>query len=305
MSEPALVATGLTRRFGGRVAVDSLNIEVQPGDTYGFLGPNGAGKTTAIRCMLGLIRRDAGEVRIFGNAHPVHQRRNVGALVETPTFHDWLSGRANLERSVAYAGIGDAKEIDRALHLVGLGERGDEPAGTYSLGMRQRLGIARALVGQPRLLILDEPTNGLDPRGMKEVRDLLKGLAKQDGLTILVSSHLLSEVELLCNRVGIIEKGRLIAEGTVRELVAERSQGQEVDVAVADIAKLAAALVGIDGAASVGAQPNGRTRVRLDGIDAAQLNRKLLGAGVEISALVPVTHTLEDTFLRLTSAEIS
>jgi len=305
MSEPALLTNGLTRRFGLRVAVDSLNLRVEPGDTYGFLGPNGAGKTTAIRCMLGLIRRDAGQVELFGDAHPVRQRRHVGALVETPSFHDWMTGRANLSRSVAYAGAGDAKEIDRALHLVGLSERGDEKVRTYSLGMRQRLGIARALVGQPRMLILDEPTNGLDPRGMKEVRDLLKGLAKQDGLTIFISSHLLSEVELLCNRVGIIEKGKLIAEGTVREMVASRSQGTEVDIEAVDVTALTAALVDISGASSLGVQPDGRTRVQLEGMTSAELNRKLVEAGVDLEALVPVTHSLEDTFLRLTSAEIT
>jgi len=305
MSEPALLAFGLTRRFGPRVAVDSLDLRVEPGDTYGFLGPNGAGKTTAIRCMLGLIRKDAGRVELFGDAHPVRQRQHVGAMVETPTFLEWMTGRANLDRSVAFAGIGDAKEIDRALHLVGLGDRGDEAVQTYSLGMRQRLGIARALVGQPKLLILDEPTNGLDPRGMKEVRELLQGLAKKDGLTIFISSHLLSEVELLCNRVGIIEKGKLIAEGTVRELVESRGQGTEVDIGVVDAAKLSAALVGMTGASSVGTQPDGRTRVRLEGMSTAELNRQLMSAGVDVSALVPVSHSLEDTFLRLTSEEIS
>ncbi len=305
MSEPALVATGLTRSFGARVAVDSLDLQIEPGDTYGFLGPNGAGKTTAIRCILGLIRRDAGQVSIFGDVHPVRQRRHVGALVETPTFHDWMTGRANLHRAVAYAGLGDAEEIERALGLVGLAERADERVDTYSLGMRQRLGIARALVGRPKLLILDEPTNGLDPRGMKEVRDLLKSLAKQDGLTIFTSSHLLSEVELLCNRVGIIEKGKLVAQGTVQDLVAGRSQGTEVDISVADASGLSAALVDIEGATSVGVQADGRIRVVLEGITTSALNRKLVEAGLEISALVPVTHSLEDTFLRLTSAEIT
>jgi ABC-2 type transport system ATP-binding protein len=305
MSTPALLCSGLTRRFGARVAVDSLDLCVQPGDTYGFLGPNGAGKTTAIRCMLGLIKQDAGRVELLGSSHPVHQRRNVGSLVETPTFHEWMSGRANLVRSVAYAGLGDAQEIDRSLHLVGLGERGDERVGTYSLGMRQRLGIARALVGRPKLLILDEPTNGLDPRGMKEVRDLLKGLAKQDGLTIFISSHLLAEVELLCNRVGIIERGKLIAEGTVAELVAGRSGGQEVDIGAADVAQLSAALVGITGASSTGVLPDGRTRVLLEGLTVSELNRALVQAEVQVDALVPVTHSLEDIFLKLTTAEIT
>lgn len=304
MSEPALSTQGLTRRYGTRVAVDGLDLRVEPGDTFGFLGPNGAGKTTAIRCILGLIRRDSGSVCIFGDAHPVRQRRHVGAMVETPAFHEWMTGRQNLNRSVAYAGIGDAKEVDHALHLVGLGDRGDERVGAYSLGMRQRLGIARALVGQPKLLILDEPTNGLDPRGMKEVRDLLARLAEHEGLTIFVSSHLLSEVELLCNRVGIIEKGRLVAQGTVQELVARRTQGVEVDVG-ADAGELTAALDALPGASVHGDGTGGLVRVRLVGLSIADLNRGLVQAGVAVGALVPVTDSLEDTFLDLTSSEIT
>jgi len=200
MASEALVTEGLTRRYGARTSLDALTVRVLEGDVYGFLGPNGAGKTTAIRCILGLIRADAGSVTIFGERDPVRQRAHVGAMVETPAFHGWMTGRQNLERAVAFAGQGTKEDIDRALSQVGLLGRDGEKVQGYSLGMRQRLGIARTLVGRPRLLILDGPTNGLGPRGMREVRDLLSQLARDARLTIFISSHLLAEIEQLCSR---------------------------------------------------------------------------------------------------------
>jgi len=304
MTVPALVTKGLTRRFGSRTAVDNLSVEVLEGDTYGFLGPNGAGKTTAIRCILGLIKKDAGAVSIFGETG-LAARRHVGAMVETPAFHKWMSGRANLERAAAFAGVGDRTDIERSLELVGLKGREDEPVGTYSLGMRQRLGIARALVGRPRLLILDEPTNGLDPRGMKEVRDLLANLARTEKLTIFISSHLLAEIEALCSRVGIIEDGKMIAEGQVDELVAGKSSVQEVDVAAVDMIALGKAISTMDGVSLIGDGVEGRIRLGLEGRSVPQLNRALLDAGIELEALVPVQKSLEDLFLALTRKEIT
>ncbi len=306
MASDALVTRGLTRRFGSRVAVSSLDLQVREGDVYGFLGPNGAGKTTAIRCMLGLIRKDEGEVEIFGDKDPVQQRRHVGAMVETPTFHAWMSARDNLRRAVAFAGQGDDSDIASALERVGLQGRADEKVGTYSLGMRQRLGIARALVGRPRLLILDEPTNGLDPRGMREVRELLVELARRDRLTIFVSSHLLGEVEQLCTRVGILEKGRMIAEGTVEELL--RGVGvavTEVDVEGPHMGDLGRAVDAIEGATLVGDGEGDRLRLRLDGLEPAELNRILVQQGVGVSALVPVVKSLEELFLNLTTEELT
>lgn len=307
MASNALVTSGLTRRFGRRVAVEDLSLQVREGDIYGFLGPNGAGKTTAIRCMVGLLRADAGTVSVFGETDPVRQRAHVGALVETPAFHGWMSARANLELSAAYAGYSKAGPlIDEALARVGLGGRDREAVRGYSLGMRQRLGIARALVGQPRLLLLDEPTNGLDPRGMKEIRDLLKDLAR-GGLTVFVSSHLLGEVEQLCTRVGILEKGRLVYEGDATGLgpVGQTSGGDLVDVGVRDPAALAAALAKIPGATLAGDGEGGRARIRLDSLDSAALNKALVSAGVEVEALIPVERSLEDVFLALTSKEIT
>jgi ABC-2 type transport system ATP-binding protein len=249
-------------------------------------------------------------VSIFGETNPVRQRKHVGAMVETPAFHDWMTGHANLARSLAFAGCGKREDIDWALTLVGLAGRGEEAVRTYSLGMRQRLGIARALVTRPKLLILDEPTNGLDPRGMKEVRDLLADLAKREQITIFISSHLLVEIEALCNRVGIIEHGKLIAEGQVTELVAGKGATTEVELVAADTDSLARALQTLGGVTVLGdtdASGDGAQRIRvgLDGITPEDLNRQLLQAGVSLSALVPVQRSLEDLFLQLTSKEIT
>jgi ABC-2 type transport system ATP-binding protein len=302
---PALVTEGLTRRFGERVAVDRLSIEVLPGDVYGFLGPNGAGKTTAIRCILGLIRKDAGKVTLFGETDPVRQRAHVGAMVETPRFFDWMSARGNLERAAAFAGQGDRSDIDRALQLVGLWGRESEPVRAYSLGMRQRLGIARALVGKPKLLVLDEPTNGLDPRGMKEVRDLLDHLAKSTNLTIFISSHLLDEIEKLCDRVGIIERGRMIAEGRVADLVAGEAGVTVVEVGASNRGALVEALERMDDVVTDGEGLGGRLRVRLQSVEPSVLNTRLVKAGLSVTALVPLERNLEELFLSLTSKEIT
>jgi len=306
VASDALVTRGLTRRFGARTAVSSLDLCVQEGDVYGFLGPNGAGKTTAIRCIVGLIARDAGEVEIFGERDPVGQRAHVGVMVETPAFHRWMTARQNLERACAYAGEGSAADIDQALERVGLQGRADEKVQGYSLGMKQRLGIARALVGRPRLLLLDEPTNGLDPRGMREIRELLLELAHRDRLTIFVSSHLLGEVEQLCSRVGILERGRMVAEGTVDELLRRSGAAvTEVDIECGDSAGLGRVLAGIAGVQVVGDGEADRLRVSLDRVTPAELNRQLVQAGLAISALVPVIKRLEDLFLTLTTEELT
>lgn len=307
MTSAALETRSLTRRFGSRVAVNELTLNVREGDLYGFLGPNGAGKTTAIRCMLGLIRKDSGEVSVYGETDPVRQRAFVGALVETPAFLGSFSAQHNLELAAAYAGVEDPQgAIVQSLERVGLRGREREPVRTYSLGMRQRLGIARALVGRPRLLILDEPTNGLDPRGMKEIRDLLRDLARRDGMTVFVSSHLLGEVQLLCNRVGILERGKLVYEGDVGSIGdAPNEDSATVDIGCKDAVALGAALAKIPGAKLVGDGEGGRARVALTGLDSAGLNRALMAEGVSVDALVPVERNLEDLFLSLTSREIT
>ena len=300
MGTDALVTEGLTRSFGSRVAVNRLNLRVGEGDVYGFLGPNGAGKTTAIRCILGLLRPDAGTVRIFGESNPVRQRRVVGAMVETPAFHGWMSATDNLRRAAAYAGAAP-EGIPAVLERVGLKERARDKVSSYSLGMRQRLGIARALLGAPRLLILDEPTNGLDPRGMKEVRDLLSSLARDEHITVFISSHLLSEVEVLCGRVAIIERGHLIAEGIPAEMAGQQQAAVELG---GDRAALTAAVEAL-GLAVLGEGDQGRLRVALGPLTAGELNRRLVQSGVEVEALVPAHAGLEALFLSLTSEALS
>jgi ABC-2 type transport system ATP-binding protein len=305
MASEALVTEGLTRRYGARTSLDALTVRVLEGDVYGFLGPNGAGKTTAIRCILGLIRADAGSVTIFGERDPVRQRAHVGAMVETPAFHGWMTGRQNLERAVAFAGQGTKEDIDRALSQVGLLGRDGEKVQGYSLGMRQRLGIARTLVGRPRLLILDEPTNGLDPRGMREVRDLLSQLARDARLTIFISSHLLAEIEQLCSRVGILNQGRLVSEGTVDELIARRDRVLEVEVDARPAEQLAAAVASLPGASLRPAIDGGLPRIALEGLDPAELNAHLTGQGLRVFALIPQRSSLEDVFLSLTTKELT
>ncbi len=301
-SPSALRVRGLERRYAGKPVVRGLELDVKVGDLYGFLGPNGAGKTTAIRCMLGLIQKDAGEVEILGERDPVRQRTGVGSMVETPRFHEWLSGRLNLRLACAYAG--NTAGVDEALLRVGLAERADDPVRGYSLGMKQRLGIARALVGSPKVLILDEPTNGLDPRGMREIRDLLKELVRRDRLTVFVSSHLLAEVEAMCNRVGIIDRGVLKAEGRVTDLLAGRGDVTEVELGVTDRTAALAVIAASDGRATlVGDGEDGRLLVGISGMDVAAFNKRMVDAGVGVTTLLPRTRSLEDLFLEVTSTE--
>jgi ABC-2 type transport system ATP-binding protein len=300
----ALVVRGLTRTYGARTVVEDLHLRVLEGDVYGFLGPNGAGKTTAMRCILGLIRRDAGEVELFGERDPVLGRRHVGAIIETPAFHPWMSGLANLRQAACYAGLrgaAAASEIERVLARVGLTDRASDPAGTYSLGMKQRLAIARALLGRPRLLLLDEPTNGLDPRGMREMRDLIRSLALHDDLTVFVSSHLLAEVQAICSRVGIIQSGRLRVEGRVDELIGGEVVDRHLEVGATDEAALTAALEALTGVAVLGPARSGRVLVGLRGTPPEALARALFERGIAVTALVPVEKNLEDLFLEVTA----
>jgi ABC-type multidrug transport system ATPase subunit len=307
MSEIALEVRGLTRTFGTRAAVSGLDLTVQAGDIYGFLGPNGAGKTTAMRCILGLIRRDKGEVKIFGDADPVRSRRHIGAIIEVPSFHGWLSGRDNLRHSAAYLGLSPREaepEIDRVLQRVDLTERARDLAAGYSLGMKQRLGIARALLGRPKLLLLDEPTNGLDPKGMREIREFVKNLATVDGITVFISSHLLGEVQQMCNRVGIINGGVLRREGDVADIIAANSGPlQLVLIGSSDRPALRAALGAFPQVKLIGETDNERLRVGLppEGPSVAELNRALVQAGVNVDHLAVETRTLEDVFLEATA----
>lgn len=304
MSKLALVVRGLTRRFGGREAVKDLNLSVREGDVYGFLGPNGAGKTTAMRCMVGLIRKDSGSVQIFGDRGRA-ALQHVGAIIEAPAFYPWMTGRQNLVHACAYAGIDSKRvdaEIDRVLERVALLERGKDPAGTYSHGMKQRLAIARALLGAPRLLLLDEPTNGLDPQGMREVRELVRSLALNDKITVFISSHLLAEVQAICNRVGILSQGVLRTEGDVASLLAgDASPTHVVEIGTHKPRALDAALEAISGVRVEGPGTEGRLRLRVHGMEVHELVRRLVAAGVPLESVVPEKRNLEDVFLEVTT----
>lgn len=303
----AIAARGLTKRYGDIAAVDALDLDVERGQLYGFLGPNGAGKTTTIRMALGLILPSAGEVDLLGQ--PVRADRapleRVGALVEEPAFWKYLSGRKNLEY-FARAGAGADRtgtrarlgRIDEVLESVGLTAAAGKRVKAYSQGMRQRLGLALALLGDPELLVLDEPTNGLDPSGMREMRVLLRRLADA-GTTIFVSSHLLSEVEAMCDRVGVMAQGRLVAQGPPSSL---RGATDRVRVEVDDAAAARSVAARLPGVGVTEGPERGAGALRVtfaDGVAAADLNAALVGAGVRVHALAPERDSLEDVFLHL------
>jgi ABC-2 type transport system ATP-binding protein len=219
-----LAASHLTKVIGKRTIVDDVSFELRPGEVFGFLGPNGAGKTTTIRMLVGLIRPTEGSVTICGydlRRDFENALRCVGCIVENPDLYRFMSGRENLEHFARMLGASH-DEIERVASLVNLAHRLDQRVGTYSLGMRQRLGIAQALLGNPRVLILDEPANGLDPAGIREIRELLRTLAAEKQMAIFISSHLLAEIELICDRVAIIHKGKILRDGNVRDLIARR-----------------------------------------------------------------------------------
>jgi ABC-2 type transport system ATP-binding protein len=297
--EPAIRARGLVKRYGRITAVDEVDLTVSPGDVYGYLGPNGAGKTTTLRMMLGLIRPDAGTVELFGRNPLIDGVRaldGVAGFVEAPRFYPYLSGRTNLELVAALDGDGAAARIDAALDVVELADRARDKVGGYSHGMRQRLGLAGALLRDPRLLILDEPATGLDPGGMRDMRVLIRRLA-DDGITVLLSSHLMAEVEELCDRVVIISSGRVRYEGSLEDLIATTAGSYELRTTDDDRAvAIAAAQRGIGELARDG---HGLT-FAADEPATTALSIALGEAGVGIAALVPRTATLEELFFRMT-----
>ena len=291
---------GLTKRFGGRVAVDGVDLRVPRGSAFGYLGPNGAGKTTLIRMLLGLTRPTSGSMRLLGRPVPDERAEalaRVGAIVEEPRFHPFLTGRENLEIIAATRDAHAFARIEGALERVGLAARADERVKKYSLGMRQRLGIARALLSDPELLILDEPTNGLDPAGILELRGLVRRLVGE-GRTVVLSSHLLDEVEKICDAVAIVDEGRVVWQGPI-DLI--RSGGRRtLYVAVDD----EAAAVAVLDPHPVESTPEG-LRVTLpadaDPAIAAEINRRLVAAGIAVHRLELSQASLEERFLEITS----
>ncbi|PRX43409.1 ABC-2 type transport system ATP-binding protein [Prauserella shujinwangii] len=288
---------GLGKRYGGTVAVRDLDLTVRPGEVYGFLGPNGAGKTTTLRMLLGLIRPTSGGVRLFGAPPGPGSLRHVGALVEGPAFYPYLSGRRNLAVLADHAGVPRSR-AGTALARVGLtGRAGDRYSG-YSLGMKQRLGLAAALLKEPRLLVLDEPTNGLDPAGMAEMRRTIRALA-DGGCTVLLSSHLLAEVEQICDRVGVLHGGRLVAESTVEEL----RTGGALRVVAGPEDRARDRVVALLGAERVRADDGGALLVDVERDQAPRVNAELVRAGVDVHELCWSEPDLERRFLELTGGD--
>ena len=285
----------LTKRFGEAiVAVDALDLRVRRGEVYGFLGPNGAGKSTTLRMLLGLVRPTSGSAAVLGEPPGAAAGlARIGAMVEAPAFYPYLSGRDNLRVLAGHAGVPDDR-VAAVLAQVDLSARAGDRTATYSMGMKQRLGVAAALLKDPELLILDEPTNGLDPAGMAEMREFIRSLA-QGGRTVLLSSHLMGEIEQVSDRVGVIRDGALVAEGTIDELRGQaglRLRAEPLPEAI----ELVGALPGVGAITTV----DGVIDIAADSAEAATINRALVEAGISVSELYPRRASLEDIFLELT-----
>jgi ABC-2 type transport system ATP-binding protein len=295
---PPIEVRGLVKRYGDLTAVAGVDLTVNVGDVYGYLGPNGAGKTTSLRMMLGLIRPTEGSVRLFGRDPQlsVDALKGVAGFVEAPTFYPYLNGRRNLELLAAFDGADATERIDRALDTVDLAGRAKDRVGGYSHGMRQRLGIAAALLRNPKLLLLDEPATGLDPGGMRDMRLLIRQLADQ-GMTVLLSSHLLTEVEEVCNRVAIVRSGSIVYEGEIADL--KRGAGTSYRLSTTDDDRAIAICRAQRGITDVRIQRD-RITFSADEAAAAELSQALVEAGALIRELAPQTVTLEDLFFSLT-----
>ncbi|HJZ79975.1 MAG TPA: ABC transporter ATP-binding protein [Pyrinomonadaceae bacterium] len=299
MHQTVLQTQQLTRRFGRRTVVDQLSLTVESGDVFGFLGQNGAGKSTTIRMILGLVRPTSGQVTVLGHdirRHPRRALKRIGAIVETPAFYENFSGRQNLQMLAAMSGGAKPERIESVLELVNLRQRAGDPVRVYSHGMRQRLGIAQALLPNPELIILDEPTDGLDPQGLFDMRELICRLRNELGLTIVLSTHLLHEVEQICNRVAIIDAGRLLYQGSVADLL------QVENVVRLRVDRLAEAreLLSRSGEVSVSSNGDAALHLKMDLAKVPQINALLVRNGFEVMELSPQRESLEQVFLRLT-----
>jgi ABC-2 type transport system ATP-binding protein len=296
---------GLTKRFGDRVAVNSVDLSIPRGSAFGYLGPNGAGKTTLIRMLLGLTSATSGTMRLLGRPVPAERKQalgRVGAIVEEPRFHAHLTGRENLEIIAAAREPEAHDRIDGALARAGLSHRAGDRVKSYSLGMRQRLGVARSLLADPELLILDEPTNGLDPAGIREFRDMIRGFVAE-GRTVLLSSHLLDEVEKICDEVAIVDRGQVVVQGSIAELAADGEQ--TILVATSDDQR-ALTVIGEHRAVESASPEADGIRVALhpdvEGECAGDdLSRRIVLSGLAIRRFEPARASLEQRFLEITS----
>ena len=304
MADPIITLDAVTKRFGSTAAVSDVSFQVMPGRCVGWLGPNGSGKTTLIRCMLGLARPTTGTITVRGHAVPGDVRQaltRVGAIVEEPRFYPYLTGKANLEVAAKFVGGEAITRVDWALERVDLTERGGSKVKEYSLGMRQRLGVARSLLNDPELLILDEPSNGLDPAGIVEFREMIRSFVEQEGRTVFISSHLLDEVQKIADDIAIVQSGKLVLHGSVEQLVAEGRQS--LRVRVDDPGRAESELLSRGLVRGVSLVESGLLELDVDRLDdqrSIDVTRALVEAGVGVIEVVRERESLEERFLEIT-----
>lgn len=296
-----LQTSQLTKKIRNKELVSDVDIHISRGEIYGFLGPNGAGKTTVMKMITNLWKPDRGSIEIFGEMltpHSYEILKRMGSIIEFPVFYDHMTGRENLTLHCEYMGYYNVNSVKDALQMLGLDAAADQPVRSYSLGMKERLGIARAVICKPEILILDEPTNGLDPAGMKQIRELLKTLCSEYGITIMISSHILSEIESIADTVGIIDHGRMMREVRMRDI--EEISLNYMELAVLDERKAAYVLTEKLGLANFKIIDSGRFRIYDRSVSSGQLSKALALNDVEVVAIGKKTETLEDYFLKMT-----
>ena len=297
-----LQTSHLSKTIDGKQLVTDVNIHVKKGEVYGFLGPNGAGKTTVMKMLTNLWKPTSGTVALFGKAlekNSYEVLKRMGSIIEFPTFYDHMSGKDNFQLHCEYMGYYNKGSVEEALGMLGLSDAADKPAGSYSLGMKQRLGIARAILCKPELVILDEPTNGLDPAGMKQIRDLFRMLCTEYGMTLMISSHLLPEIESIADTVGVIHHGKMMKEISMKE-IAETNTAY-IELAVEDTKKAAYVLAEKMQLSNFKIVNDSGIRIYEQGVTTQKISRELMANDVEIASISQHTETLEDYFLKITS----
>ena len=297
-----LQTSHLSKVINGKELVTDVNIHIKKGEIYGFLGPNGAGKTTVMKMLTNLWKPTSGTVALFGKAlekTSYEVLKRMGSIIEFPTFYDHMSGKDNLQLHCEYMGYYNKGSVEEALQMLGLSDAADRPAGSYSLGMKQRLGIARAILCKPELVILDEPTNGLDPAGMKQIRDLFRMLCTEYGMTLMISSHILSEIESIADTVGVIHHGKMMKEVSMKE-IAETNKAY-IELAVEDTKKAAYVLAEKMQLSNFKIVNDSGIRIYEQGVTTQKISRELMANDVEIASISQHTETLEDYFLKITS----
>lgn len=296
-----LQTNGLSKSIGGRILVEDVELHVSKGEIYGFLGPNGAGKTTVMKMITNLWKPDRGTVEIFGEIltpRSFDVLKRIGSMIEVPAFYEHMTGRENLQLHCEYMGYYQEGCVENALQLLDLTAAADRPVRGYSLGMKERLGIARAVMCRPELLILDEPTNGLDPAGMRQIRNLLKSLCSEYGITVMISSHILSEIESIADTVGIIHHGRMRKEISIKEI--EERNLSYVELTVTEEKRAAYLLTEQLGLNQFRVFDSGKIRIYDSSLSVRQISKMLALNDVEVTAIGKKSETLEDYFLKLT-----